>query len=91
MDEEDLFADIPMKKGRVFSDEESKRTEDTKFASNIQQTIDQCENSLYITSWQCILHIIDILENKIQNEAKTDVKLKTEFLYKTFTKAIFYN
>lgn len=35
MEEEDLFADIPMKKGRVFSDEEeSKRTQDTKFTCN---------------------------------------------------------
>lgn len=92
MEEEDLFADIPIKnKKNRLSDEESKRTEDTKMTSSQLFSVDKIEHSLHITTWQCVLHIIDVLENKIQTEAKTDQKEKVEFLYKTFTKAIFYN
>lgn len=38
-----------------------------------------------------MLHIIDIIETRIKQTTKKDSKEKVEYLFKIFTKAIFYN
>lgn len=54
------------------------------------EDINQSTHDLWVSSWKCILHIIDMLEAIIESEFKNN-KLKIDYLYEVFTSAIFYN
>lgn len=54
------------------------------------EDIKKSSHDLWVSTWQCVLHIIDMLEALISTEIKNH-KLKNEYLYEVITEAIFFN
>lgn len=86
MQESELFAGVPKK-------EESKQEGLPSLEvmpPPVFEDIKKSKMDLWVSTWQCVLHIIDMVEALISSECKNH-KLKTDYLYEVFTEAIFYN
>ena len=86
MQESELFAGVPRK-------EESKQEglpSMQVMPPSVFEDINKSHRDLWVSTWQCVLHIIDMIEALISSECKNH-KLKTDYLYEIFTEAIFYH
>ena len=77
MNPDDLFQTVGI--------EEEEKKQEPVISRAESETI---EHSLFVSTWECILHIISILELRISQQSRKSVP-KIEFLYKSFAKSIF--